>query len=89
MKSLAPQQRIAPASLKSVAPVRWKRFARSRRNCTASPTLIGSGAMRRIRSLSSVAVPDLGENGGGEKWRWVSKPKPQTPWPSASGYEGE
>jgi hypothetical protein len=67
MKTFAPQQLLAPASLNSVAPVLPKRCARSRRNCTASPTLIGSGAMRRIKSLSSVAVPDLGENGGGEK----------------------
>ncbi|HUA36532.1 MAG TPA: hypothetical protein VMA09_23200 [Candidatus Binataceae bacterium] len=67
MKILAPQQRLAPASLKSVAPALRKRCARSRRICTASPSLIGGSAMRRYKSLSSVAVPDLGENGGGEK----------------------
>ena len=67
MKTSPPQQRFAPASLNSVAPVLRKRFARSRRNCTASPTLIGGSVMRRFKSLSSVTVPDLGENGGGEK----------------------
>jgi hypothetical protein len=79
--------RLAPAALNSVAPVRLDRSVRSRRNCTASPPLISGGAARHIESLSAVALPYSGEKGGGERWRWVSKPKPSAPWPTRSGRE--
>jgi len=85
MNAVTAQPSLAPAALNSVAPVPPERCARSRPNCTASPPLIGGGAARRIESLSAVALPDLGEKGGGERWRWVSKPKPYAPWPLASG----
>lgn len=67
------------------APVPLDRSARSCRNCTASLPLIGGGAARHIESLSAVALPHLGEKGGAGGWRWVSKPKPCAPWPTASG----
>jgi hypothetical protein len=74
-----PPSRLTPASRNSAAPVPRDRCARARRNCTASPALVGGGAARRVESLSAVALPEVCEKGGGEGWRWVSKPKPCAP----------
>jgi hypothetical protein len=59
--------RLAPAALNSVAPVPRDRFARARRNCIATPTLIGGYAALRIESLSTVVLPDMVEKAGGER----------------------
>jgi hypothetical protein len=48
---------------------------------------VGDGALRRIKSLSAVALQEVCEKGAGERWRWVSKSKPCAPWPLASGRE--
>ena len=55
------------------------RCAWARRNCIATPALIGCVATLRIESLSAVALPDLCEKGGGERWRWFFKPKACAP----------
>ena len=60
--------RLAPAALNSVAPVPRDRFARARRNCIATPTLMGGSAVLRIESLSTVALSNIDEKGGGERW---------------------
>ncbi len=59
--------RLAPAALNSVAPVPGNRFARARRNCIATPALIGGSAALRIESLSTVVLPDMVEKAGGER----------------------
>ena len=74
-----PPVSLAAARLNSVAPAFSDRCARSRRNCMASPPLVGGGAARRIEFLSSVAVPILVRTAAGKDG--AAFPSHATPWP--------
>lgn len=76
VKELTPHPALRQLRSIPSRPSRRTASARSRRNCMASPTLIGGGAARRIEFFPTVALPYSGEKGGGKRWRGVSKPKP-------------
>jgi hypothetical protein len=68
---------IGLRSLRSIPsrPLLRERRTRARRNCMASPALVGGGAMHRSKLPSATALPDSSEKGGAEDGAVISKPR--------------